>query len=396
MTDPTPLRFAIAGLGSAGTALISPVLNNPAFCLTAVADKDEQALAHFKNDFPEAQTFTSVEALAESDAADVIFVATPTHLHTDHVLAAIGGGKHVVSEKPVATNLEDAGHMIEAANKAGVVFMVGHSFGYETPIKEMRRIVKSGELGALKMLHNWYYTDWIYRPRNREELDTSLGGGVTFRQGSHQFDIIRLIGGGCVRSVRAMTGRWDASRPAEGAHTVFLEFDDGVVATAVYSGYDRFRSAELGFAIGENGRDLDLASYGAAHKKLRDAAGDESALKQGGHYGGARGRDISVRPASNHPFYGLTLVSCELGDIRQSPDGLLVYGPEEKREVPLVKGLRGRDHILTELHDAIVDGKPPLHDGHWGRANLEVCLAVLESGRERKEIYLSHQKAVND
>jgi phthalate 4,5-cis-dihydrodiol dehydrogenase len=51
---------------------------------------------------------------------------------------------------------------------------------------------------------------------------------------------------------------------------------------------------------------------------------------------------------------------------------------------------------LTELRDAIVDGKPPLHDGRWGRANLEVCLAVLRSARERKEILLTHQTAVND
>jgi phthalate 4,5-cis-dihydrodiol dehydrogenase len=296
MTKSAPLRFAIAGLGSAGTALIPPVLKNPAFCLAAAADKDEKALAQFTRDFPEAATFTSVDALAESDAADVIFVATPTHLHAGHVHAAIGGGKHVVSEKPIATNIEDAGRMIEAADKAGVILMVGHSFGYETPIKEMRRIVKSGDLGVLKMMHNWYFTDWIYRPRNPEELDTTLGGGVTFRQGSHQFDIIRLIGGGCVRSVRAMTGRWDASRPAEGAHTVFLEFEDGVAATAVYSGYDRFRTAELGFAVGENGRDINFASYGSARKALENAAGGESALKQEMRYGGSRNRGISPRP----------------------------------------------------------------------------------------------------
>jgi phthalate 4,5-cis-dihydrodiol dehydrogenase len=396
MTKTAPIRFAIAGLGSAGTALIPPVVKNPAFQLAAAADKDEKALAQFKRDFPEAVTFTSVETLAESDAADVIFVATPTHLHAGHVRTAIDGGKHVVSEKPIATNLEDAGRMIEAADEAGVIFMVGHSFGYETPIKEMRRIVKSGELGALKMMQNWYFTDWIYRPRNPEELDTNLGGGVTFRQGSHQFDIIRLIGGGRVRSVRAMTGRWDASRPAEGAHTVFLEFEDGVAATAVYSGYDRFRTAELGFAVGENGRDIDFTSYASARKALENAGGGEFELKQEMRYGGSRNRGFATLQTPNHPFYGLTVVSCERGDIRQSPEGLLVYGPDEKKEILVEKGTSGRDNILTELHDAIIDGKPPLHDGQWGRANLEVCLAVLHSARERKEIYLSYQKPTND
>ena len=393
MRDSGGLRFGIAGLGSAGAAMIQPVLRNPGFTLAAVADKDAAVLAQFRRDFPNTETFDSVEALADSDAVDVIFVATPTHLHAAHVRAAIRGGKHVVTEKPMATGIDDAAAMIAAAQEARVTFMVGHSFGYETPIKEMRALVRSGKLGALKMLHNWYYTDWIYRPRVAEEMDSSLGGGVVLRQGSHQFDILRLIGGGLVRSVRAMTGRWDASRPADGAHTVFMEFEDGVVATAVYSGYDRFRTAELGFALGERGRSVNLADYGSARKALRQGA-DETALKRRLRYGGSPNGG-SQQP-SGQPFYGLTMVSCEFGDIRQSADGLLVYGPDKKEDVPLVKGLSGRDHILTELHAAIADGKPPLHDGQWGLANLEVCLAVLKSAQERKEIYLSHQKAVND
>lgn len=388
-----PLRFGIAGLGSAGSAMIQPVIGNPGFTLAAVADQDPEVLAHIRQDFTETATFDSVEAMTESDAVDIVFVATPTHLHTAHVRAAIRGGKHVVTEKPMATGIDDANAMIEAADKAGVVFMVGHSFGYETPIKAMRGLVRSGKLGALKMLHNWYYTDWIYRPRNAEELDARLGGGVVLRQGSHQFDILRLIGGGLVRSVRAMTGRWDSSRPADGAHTVFMEFEDGVVATAVYSGYDHFHTAELGFALGERGRSVNLSNYGSARQALRQGA-DEYALKRSLRYGQSpRG---GGQPPAGQPFYGLTMVSCEFGDIRQSPNGLLVYGPDEKEEVPLVKGISGRDHILTELHAAIVDGTPALHDGHWGLANLEVCLAVVQSARERKEIYLSHQKAVND
>ena len=394
MSEPGPLRFSIAGLGSAGSAMLQAVVKNPDFILAAVVDKDASVLAQFGRDFPATKIFDSVEAMADSDAVDVIFVATPTHLHSTHVRAAIRGGKHVVTEKPMATSFEDAIAMIEAAEQANIVFMVGHSFSYETPIKEMRGLVRSGRLGDLKMLHNWYYTDWIYRPRIAEELDTSLGGGVVLRQGSHQFDILRLIGGGLVRSIRAMTGRWDAARPADGAHTVFMEFEDGVVASAVYSGYDRFRTAELGFAFGERGRGVDLSDYGAARKALR-RSGDEAELKRDNRYGGSSPRGGS-QPPSGQPFYGLTMVSCEFGDIRQSPDGLLVYGPDSKEDVPLVKGISGRDNILTELRAAIVDGKPPLHDGRWGLANLEVCLAVLRSAAERKEIYLSHQKAVND
>jgi phthalate 4,5-cis-dihydrodiol dehydrogenase len=298
----------------------------------------------------------------------------------------------------VATNLEDAEAMIQAAEKQGVVMMVGHSFSYETPIREIRKIVKSGELGALKMLHNWYFSDWMYRPRNSEELDTSLGGGVTFRQGSHQFDLIRLIAGGLVRSVRATTGRWDPSRPSEGSHTVFLDFEDGVVATAVYNGYDHFSSAELTYGVGEGGQNMDPGRYATARTALKSVDGPEgeAMLKRQMRYGGRPNTGRASQGPRNMPFFGLTLVSCELGDIRQSPDGLLVYGPDDKHEVTLAKDRPGRYAMLDEFYAAVIEGRAPIHDGRWGKANLEVCLAVLESARKRKEIFLSHQKAVND
>ena len=67
------------------------------------------------------------------------------------------------------------------------------------------------------MVHSWYFNGWSYRPRLPEELDTRLGGAVVFRQSADQFDSIRLVGKGLLRSERAMTGRWDPDRPTEGS-----------------------------------------------------------------------------------------------------------------------------------------------------------------------------------
>ena len=91
------------------------------------------------------------------------------------------------------------------------------------------------------------------------------------------------------------------------------------------------------------------------------------------------------------PFFGLTLVSCEKGDIRQTPDGLHIYGETEQREIALPAGSRGREAEVEELYDAVVKSRPVFHGGRWGAATLEVCLAMLESAKERKEIFLSHQ-----
>lgn len=389
------LRFAIAGLGTAGCMMLPAVHKHPHLQLTAAADVASEPLEAFQRDF-QVDIHRSMADLCQSPNVDAIYIATPTPLHTEHALMALEQGKHVVLEKPMALSLDDAERMIQTAERCGVQLVVGHSHSFERPIRTMREIVRSGELGRLRMLHNWYFTDWMYRPRNAGELDTELGGGVTFRQGSHQFDIIRMLGGGRVRSLRAMTGVWDAQRPTEGSHVVYLEFEDGTPATAVYSGYDRFHTAELTFGVGEQGQLANLSVYGRARQALRGLEGveAEASLKRASvQYGSARSQQIAG-PASHPPFYGLTLVSCEHGDIRQSADGLFIYGEHEKREHLLATDETGRDAVVRELYDAVVHQRSPMHSGRWGKANLEVCLAVLESAQQRQEIRLSHQIAV--
>ena len=124
-------------------------------------------------------------------------------------------------------------------------------------------------------------------------------------------------------------------------------------------------------------------------------AEDEEQLKEGMRFGGRREGEFSHvwSGERKQPFFGFTLVSCERGDIRQTPDGLFVYGETEKREISLPLGRRGREAEVEELYDGVVDNRRVFHDGRWGEATLEVCLAILESARERKEIFLSHQVA---
>ena len=107
--------------------------------------------------------------------------------------------------------------------------MVGHSHSFNGPILRTREIIESGAVGRPRMIHALNFTDYMYRPRRPEELDTAQGGGVMFSQAAHQIDIVRLLGGGRVKSVRAATGAWDAARPTEGAYSAFLAFEDGSI-----------------------------------------------------------------------------------------------------------------------------------------------------------------------
>jgi predicted dehydrogenase len=94
------------------------------------------------------------------------------------------------------------------------------------------------------------------------------------------------------------------------------------------------------------------------------------------------------------PYFGYTVVACERGVVRQSPDGLMVYGEQGPYEIPIQKGRTGRTAELMEMYDAVVEGRPLFHDGRWGLGTLEVCLAILESAASGADVAMKHQVAV--
>jgi phthalate 4,5-cis-dihydrodiol dehydrogenase len=386
------LRLGIAGLGVASTQILPPISTLPFIKVTAAADTRTDALAKFREAY-RGETFTSVEAMCASSKVDAVYVATPNQLHAQHAIAAANHKKHVIVEKPMALSIEECEAMNQAAEKTHVNLLCGHTHSFDPPVRKIREIVKSGELGKLRMINTWNYNEFMYRPRMKHELATSRG--VVLNQGPHHVDIVRLIGGGMVRSVRAMTGIWDQARAHEGSYTCYLEFEDGTPATLVYSGYGFFDTAELFSWVGEGGQYREPETNLKVRRQLREVRSpeEEEQLKEGMRFGGQRDGQFSHvwSGEKKQPFFGFTLVSCEHGDIRQTPDGLLIYGEEEKREIRLPAGRRGREAEVEELYHAVVHNRPVFHDGRWGEATLEVCLAMLESAKERKEVFLSHQ-----
>jgi phthalate 4,5-cis-dihydrodiol dehydrogenase len=95
---------------------------------------------------------------------------------------------------------------------------------------------------------------------------------------------------------------------------------------------------------------------------------------------------------------GLVIASLDRADIRQSRYGLYVHGDEGKRDIEIAGGRENavaqRQAELEELYAAVVGGQQLWHDGRWGMATLEVCLAIMQSAAERREIMLSHQVSV--
>jgi phthalate 4,5-cis-dihydrodiol dehydrogenase len=201
-----------------------------------------------------------------------------------------------------------------------------------------------------------------------------------------------------VKSVRAVTGVWDTARPTEGAYNAFLTFEDGVSATLTYSGYAHFDSDELVGWIAESGLPKDPAQYGAGRRALL-AAGDlarETALKNARNYGGPEFAAAAESAPRQHQQFGFLVASCERGDLRPFPDGVRIYGDLEQSFEPLPPPVVPRSEVMDELVAAVCDDVAPLHSGAWSLATMEVCLAMLRSAREDREIELKHQVGVGE
>jgi len=86
-------------------------------------------------------------------------------------------------------------------------------------------------------------------------------------------------------------------------------------------------------------------------------------------------------------------VSCEAADLRPTPTGVMIYQNGAARLDPLSSPSVPRAEVIDELYAAVVNGTPPLHSGAWAMTTLEVCLAILQSSRESRDITLAHQVA---
>jgi phthalate 4,5-cis-dihydrodiol dehydrogenase len=385
-----PVRIGVAGLGRAFTLMLPTFLGDRRVQLVAACDPRLAARERFAQDFG-APAFATLEEMLRAPGVEAVYVASPHQHHAAQAALAAAHGKHVLVEKPMALSLAECDRMIEACRGAGVHLLVGHCHSFDTPYLRARELVRSGQFGAVRMLHALNYTDFLYRPRRPEELDTAQGGGVVYSQAAHQVDVVRLLAGARVRRVAAATAAWDPQRPTEGAYSAMLWFEGGAFASLTYSGYGHFDSDEWTGWVGEMGQAKDPAQHGAARRRLQQAGspGDEARLKNEATYGGPAYRPLAAQGGALHQHFGPVIVSCERADLRPVPDGVWIYADQERRHLPLPAPAVPRFEVIDELVAAVRQGQPPLHDGVWARATLQVCLALLESAARGQPVDLA-------
>lgn len=141
---------------------------------------------------------TDWKKVVEREDLDVIDIATPTNLHKDIAVAALKAGKHVFCEKPLALTAKESKEMLDAAEKAGVVHMLGHNYRRVPAIALAKKMIEEGKLGQIYHFRGVYLQDWIMDPSFPVtwQLDKkTAGAGPHADLNSHIVDLARYLVG---------------------------------------------------------------------------------------------------------------------------------------------------------------------------------------------------------
>jgi len=251
MNDAAPIR-----LGVVGTGAISQIVHVPIFAeredvaLVALADRDPHKAETLSRRF-EVPLVLDAQELIEADDVDAVVLCTPNALHEAQAVAALEAGKHVLVERPLALTAEGARRVIEAADKAERVLMVGMPHRFRPEVVALRDFVAGAELGEVHAAHGSWMTRASPAMRSKWRQDPAVaGGGALMDLGIAALDLcLWVIGYPDMKRVSCVLGAKEGR--VETAATLMAETVDGAVLTLAVSNQlfakeDRYYARVLG------------------------------------------------------------------------------------------------------------------------------------------------------
>ncbi|MDQ0801361.1 Gfo/Idh/MocA family oxidoreductase [Arthrobacter sp. SLBN-112] len=242
-TAPSRLRAGFVGAGF--MAEVHSRAARAAGAETAgIASSSPASAARAKDRLGIEQAYASVQDLIMDDAIDVIHVCTPNATHLALAEAALAAGKHVVCEKPLATNVRDAARLVELAAKAGTIATVPFVYRFHPMVREARERIASGQTGRISTIQGSYLQDWLLsRGDDNWRVDAALGGpSRAFADiGSHLCDLIEFVTNDRITRVGALSrtlfsGRANhADVKTEDLVTAVFEMRNGAVGNLLVS-----------------------------------------------------------------------------------------------------------------------------------------------------------------
>lgn len=244
------VRFGVIGAGQISHIACQEIRRHPRAKVVAASDPHPERLAALGTALGELRTYSDNEALITDPEVDAVFIAAPNAFHAPLALSALEAGKHVLVEKPFATNAQDAAQVVELAERRGKLLSVGMNQRFFPQVQRVRELNLSGKLG--RVYHAKAF--WLRRagiPKlgtwfSKKEL---AGGGALYDIGVHLLDLALFLldrfeplsVSGQVYTTFGHRGQgeggWGYSEPThnefdvDDAATALLRFADGLTLT---------------------------------------------------------------------------------------------------------------------------------------------------------------------
>jgi predicted dehydrogenase len=229
--------LGIIGLGYIGKTHLRHSLKLPNVNLVAVSDLSRKALKEAKNAGIQ-QTFTDYEQLLKDPNIDAVIIPLPTHLHLQCAKQAAEANKHILLEKPIATNLKEAREIVTATQKNSVKLMIGYPLRFDNAFQELRTKMESGTLGDIEIAQANYISSGPFFHRAESHIPIPVpewwfrkdltGGGALIDVGSHIINLLRWYFGDITDIKSHLGHRFNLD--LEDSAVCFAKFESGTRA----------------------------------------------------------------------------------------------------------------------------------------------------------------------
>lgn len=234
------LGWAIIGAGMHPHQKVAPAIGlTPEAELIGVLSRDQGRADAFAETHEAKTGFSSMDELLADSRIDAVFVSSPNAMHKEHTLLAAKAGKHVLSEKPMATSVDDAAAMVTACRESGIKLGLGFELRFHPAHLLARDLVSLGKLGRVRLLQGHWGRGERGEPEHKPrsglrgwwEDPVAMGGGsVIMGLGVHVFDLVRFVMSQEITEVTAMTDGQTDAQPLEHIASMSLRLEDGTIA----------------------------------------------------------------------------------------------------------------------------------------------------------------------
>ena len=197
------IRFGVLSTANIGRKYVTPAIQLTEKCeVAAVASRNLKSAESYASDFDIPKAYGSYEELLADPGIDAVYIPLPNHMHVEWSIKALQAGKHVLCEKPIGMNEQDAKKLFEESKKhPHLKVMEAFMYRHHPRWKRVVELVRAGKLGEIKAVHTLftYYNDQAENYRN----SPVMGGGGLMDVGCYSISVARLIYG---REPKTVTG----------------------------------------------------------------------------------------------------------------------------------------------------------------------------------------------